>query len=229
MRKSISQTKDPVWTFMGLLKQHPWHGVPIGTHIPGQVTAYIEIVPSDTVKYELDKFTGYLKIDRPQKYSNICPTLYGFIPQTYCAERVGKECQKKTGRRDVEGDGDPLDICVLSEKNITHGDVLLQAVPIGGLRLIDGKEADDKIIAVMKDDAAYGSWSDIKDCPRLLIERLTHYFLTYKDPPGQKKRRCELMGVYGRKDALDLILKSHEDYKTHYGDLEWMLDQAMKG
>jgi len=227
-KKTLPKGKDPVWTFMGLLKQHPWHGVPIGAHVPDQVTAYIEIVPSDTVKYELDKFSGYLKIDRPQKYSNICPTPYGFIPQTFCAERVAEDCMKKTGLKGIAGDNDPLDICILSEKDITHGDILLQAFPIGGLRLIDGKEADDKILAVMKDDAAYGSWTDIKDCPKLLIERITHYFLTYKDLPGTKKRRCELMGIYGRKEAYEVIRRSHEDYKAHYGDLEWMLAQALK-
>src|SRR5215831_10472917 len=78
---------------LGLLfKAHPWHGVPIGKDAPAVVTTYIEIVPTDTVKYEIDKITGHLKIDRPQKYSNVCPTLYGFIPQTLCAGRVGEFC-----------------------------------------------------------------------------------------------------------------------------------------
>src|SRR5438552_2654211 len=67
-----------------VFKSHPWHGVPIGPEAPAVVTAYIEIVPTDTVKYEMDKQSGYLKVDRPQKFSNICPTLYGLIPQTLC-------------------------------------------------------------------------------------------------------------------------------------------------
>ena len=65
-----------------ILKSHPWHGVPIGDDSPGIVTTYIEIVPTDTVKYEIEKNSGYLKVDRPQKYSNVCPTPYGFVPQT---------------------------------------------------------------------------------------------------------------------------------------------------
>ena len=67
-------------------KAHPWHGVPIGENQPNEVTVFIEIVPRDTVKYEVDKETGYLKIDRPQQYSNVVPANYGFIPQTYCNE-----------------------------------------------------------------------------------------------------------------------------------------------
>ena len=78
-------------------RPHPWHGVDIGAHAPERLTVYVEIVPTDTVKYEIDKASGYLKVDRPQKFSNVCPTLYGFIPQTYCGERVGALCSERTG------------------------------------------------------------------------------------------------------------------------------------
>ena len=71
-----------------LFKRNPWHGVSLGAEAPDVVTCYIEIVPTDTVKYELDKATGHLKIDRPQKYSSVCPTLYGLLPQTYCGAQV---------------------------------------------------------------------------------------------------------------------------------------------
>src|SRR6185503_7809262 len=82
---------DPIWKLMDVLFQsHPWHGVPIGDDSPEIVTAYIEIVPTDTVKYELDKSSGLLKIDRPQRFSNVCPTNYGFVPQTYCGEKVAE-------------------------------------------------------------------------------------------------------------------------------------------
>ena len=135
---------------MNKFKSHPWHGIVIGENAPGILTAFIEIVPTDTVKYEIDKESGYLKIDRPQKFSNVVPTLYGFIPQTYCDVKVAEFSALKSGKAVHKGDGDPLDICVLSEKTITHGDVILQAIPIGGFRLIDKGEADDKIIAVMK-------------------------------------------------------------------------------
>jgi inorganic pyrophosphatase len=184
------------------------------------VTSYIEIVPTDTVKYEMDKATGILKVDRPQKYSNVCPTLYGFIPRTLCAEEVGKFCEAKTHRSSVIGDGDPLDICVLTEKVIPRGDILLQAIPIGGLRMIDGNQADDKIIAVMREDAVYGGWREIADCPAALIERLKHYFLTYKDVPGTAERRCEITHIYNRQEAHEVIRYSQEDYHVHFGDPE---------
>src|SRR5580693_3097802 len=104
---------ERIWELMGrLFKTHPWHGVPIGPDAPRVVTVYVEIVPSDTVKYEVDKPTGHLKVDRPQKFSNVCPTLYGFIPQTYSDRRVAELARRRTGRRSLAGDGDPLDVCV---------------------------------------------------------------------------------------------------------------------
>ena len=115
-----------------MVKAHPWHGISIGPDAPGVVTSYIEIVPTDTVKYELDKETGNLKVDRPQRYSNVCPTLYGLIPQTYCGESVAELCRKASGRGGIHGDGDPMDICVLTENVITHGNIILRAIPIGG-------------------------------------------------------------------------------------------------
>src|SRR5687768_18609779 len=105
-------------------KSHPWHGVAIGDGAPDIVTAFIEITPSDTVKYEMDKESGILKVDRPQLYSNVVPALYGFIPQTYCMEEVAALCAEQTGMLHIEGDGDPLDILVLTEHRIVHGDIL---------------------------------------------------------------------------------------------------------
>ena len=209
---------DPRRGLMGrLFRAHPWHGVSSGDRAPEIVTAYIEIVPTDTVKYEIDKDTGYLSVSRPQKFSNVCPSLYGFIPRTFCAERVAERCAERTGRVGIVGDGDPLDICVLTERQIVHGDILLQAIPIGGLRMIDGDEADDKIIAVMQNDAVYGGWMDLKSCPVNTIERLTHYFLTYKEAPGARTNQCEITHVYGRAEAHDVIRRSQEDYRAHFG------------
>ncbi len=202
-----------------LYRAHPWHGVPIGEMAPDLVTAYIEIVPTDTVKYEIDKVTGYLKVDRPQKYSSVCPTLYGFIPQTYCAGRVAERCMERTGRSNIVGDGDALDICVLTEKQISHGDILLQALPIGGFRMIDGNEADDKIIAVLQNDAVYGSWMDLKSIPVNVVERLRHYFLTYKDAPGASQRKAEITHIYGRAEAHEVIRRAQDDYVAHFGRL----------
>jgi inorganic pyrophosphatase len=211
-----------------LFKRHPWHGVSLGPEAPGLLTCYIEIVPTDTVKYELDKITGHLKIDRPQKYSSVCPTLYGLLPQTYCGERVAEASRQRTGRSDIVGDGDPMDVCVLSERPVTHGDILLRAIPIGGLRMIDHAQADDKIIAVLKDDPAYGDWTDIYQCPPTLIDRLRHYFLTYKEVPGGTAPTCEITHVYGREEAHEVITRSQADYQTLFGNLHGMLSQALR-
>ena len=191
---------------------HPWHGINAGKSAPYQVSVYIEIVPSDTVKYELDKDTGLLKVDRPQKFSNVCPTPYGFIPQTYCGQNIAEYCKQQTYRDKMVGDGDPLDICILTEKLI-HGNILMQAIPIGGLRMIDKDEADDKIIAVMKDDIVYGEYTDITDVPARLIDRLKHYFLTYKLKPGDINNQVEITHVYNKQEAYKVIEASLLDYK----------------
>ncbi|TAE33426.1 MAG: inorganic pyrophosphatase [Cytophagales bacterium] len=192
-------------------KAHPWHGIPVGKQAPEVVTAFIEIVPTDTVKYEIDKETGYLKIDRPQQYSNVIPALYGFIPQTYCGDHIAQLASERAGRLVAEGDGDPLDLCVLSEREITHGDIILQAIPVGGFRLIDKGEADDKIIAVLKGDAMYGKFRDVSELPDAVMKRLQHYFLTYKNLPGEEAH-VEISNVYGREEALEVIEASMQDY-----------------
>ncbi len=195
-----------------LSKAHPWHGVSAGVDAPNLVNAYIEIVPTDTVKYEIDKATGHLRVDRPQRYSNQCPTLYGFIPQTYCGKGVGQLCCSATKRTGIDGDGDPLDICVLTERSIPHGDILLEAVPIGGFRMIDAALADDKVLAVLKDDPVYGAWRSIEQCPDAVVTRLRHYFLTYKDMPGDAGKKVEIPEVYGAAEARKVIQESQSDY-----------------
>ncbi len=197
-------------------KPHPWHGIPIGKDAPGKVTAFIEMVPSDTCKYEIDKETGYLMIDRPQKFSNIIPALYGFVPQTYCGNKTAKFAGEKCGR-ELEGDGDPLDICVFTEREIPHGDILVEAKIIGGMRMIDGGEADDKIIAVLAQDEVY-DFDDIQDAPLRLINRLKHYFLTYKQIPGEEAPKCEITHVYGAEEAKKVVELSVEDYNDLYAE-----------
>ncbi|HEX5707866.1 MAG TPA: inorganic pyrophosphatase, partial [Pyrinomonadaceae bacterium] len=162
-----------------LFQAHPWHGVAPGSDAPRLLNAYIEIVPTDAVKYELDKPSGHLRIDRPQRFSSFPPTLYGFIPQSFCGERVAELCRERTGIEGIRGDGDPMDICVLTEKPIAHGDLFIRARPVGGLRMIDAVEADDKIVAVLHDDVAFGHIEDIAEVPAGLVDRLRHYFLTY--------------------------------------------------
>ncbi len=196
---------------------HPWHGIETGVDSPYNVNAFIEMTPADSVKYEIDKVTGFIKVDRPQKFSNIVPALYGFIPKTYAAEKVAEYCQERTGRSDIEGDQDPIDICVLTERNINQGNIVVPALPIGGFRMIDGGEADDKIIAILKGDEVFGHWSNIEDCPDSLVNRLKHYFLTYKQMPDESgSKKTEITHVYGREEAFEVIKRSTEDYKNHY-------------
>lgn len=201
-----------------LHRLHPWHGLSLGEGAPEIVNCYIEMVPTDTVKYELDKATGILKIDRPQKYSSLCPTLYGLLPQTYAGPLVADHCMQKTGRKNIMGDGDPLDVCILTERVILRGDIMLSAYPIGGFRLIDGDQADDKIIGVMAGDFIYGKLKDIYECPENLIERLRHYFLTYKDSPEREHSKVQITHTYDFSEAREIINLSRRDYQNLFSD-----------
>ena len=192
---------------------HPWHGISPGINVPDLITSFIEITPHDNVKYEIDKASGFIKVDRPQLYSNIIPALYGFIPQTYCGRHIADFCMNKTGRTGIEGDGDPLDVCVLTERNIVHGNILIHARPIGGFRMIDNNQADDKIVAIMNDDKVYSQWNDMNDLPESIRERLLHYFLTYKQIPGRNEKiKVEITDIYGRDEAKEIIMASIADY-----------------
>lgn len=220
---------DQIWNMLShLFQAHPWHGLAAGPEAPEVVTAYVEIVPTDTVKYEIDKPSGHLKVDRPQQFSNICPTLYGFIPQTFCGDSVAAFAEERSDRATLEGDGDPLDICILTEKTFTHGDFILQAIPLGGLRMIDRNQADDKIVAVLKDDAAFGHCREIEDLPRALVERLKHYFLTYKRAPEAPQAVIEIRQIYGRAEAHEVIRRSQEDYRRKFPDYRQRILKALR-
>lgn len=201
-------------------RPHPWHGLEVGLQPPELVNAFIEITSFDLVKYEVDKLTGYLRVDRPQRTSSIPPTLYGFIPRTYCAERVGALSEHAEA-----GDGDPLDICVLSERPINRAEVILQARVIGGIHMIDHGEADDKIIAVLQNDTIWGRAQDISEVPPVLVERLRHYFSTYKMIPGQPLE-TSIEGIYGTSRAREVVTAAMQDYQAHFdnphhtGDIE---------
>jgi inorganic pyrophosphatase len=215
---------------MGLrYKSHPWHGLEVGDDAPEVVTAFIEMVPTDTIKYELDKVSGYIRIDRPQKYSTVVPALYGFIPQSFCGDSIADYCMERSGRQNIKGDGDPLDVCVLTERSISHGDIIASVKPIGGFRMLDGDEADDKIIAVLRNDATYRAYNDIAELPHIVVDRLKHYFLTYKDMPAedrdseQRQRKVEIVATYGREESYEVIRRSLEDYKNHFQNLEEIL------
>jgi inorganic pyrophosphatase len=194
-------------------RPHPWHGLEPGDRAPEVVLAYIEITPFDTVKYEIDKATGYLRVDRPQRGAATPPTLYGFIPRTYCGKRVAALSAPGVER----ADGDPLDICVMSERAITRSDIVLNARVIGGIQMIDGGEADDKIVAVLDNDLVWGGAKELSDLPSALLERLTHYFSTYKLVPGSPNK-VRLAGSYSHAHAARVITASQEDYLEVYGE-----------
>ncbi len=200
------------------------HGVSAGEHAPDTVNVYIEIVPTDALKYELDKVSGHLRIDRPQRFSSMCPTLYGFIPQTLCGAKLAELCAQRSGHAGIEGDGDPMDICILTERPVTHGDIFVQARPIGGLRMIDRKQADDKIIAVLDSDSVYGNIQTIDECPPTLVERLRHYFLSYKQAPNDTQKFVEITHIYNGDEAHNVIERSMADYRAAYEDLSNVLN-----
>ena len=193
-------------------RAHPWHGLPVGDHAPEIVESYIEITPFDAVKYEIDKRTGYLRVDRPQGSSALPPTLYGFIPQTYCGDRVAK----LTPAAEL-GDHDPLDICVLSQQRIDRADIVLSARVVGGIQLLDGGEADDKIVACLSSDKVFDYAKDIKNLPVAVVNRMLHYFGTYKmDMTGEKENDIQVLGTYGRAHALKVIRASMDDYRESF-------------
>ncbi len=192
-------------------RPHPWHGLDLGPDPPRIVHAYIEITPFDLIKYEIDKSTGYMWVDRPQRTSSQPPTLYGFIPRTYCDRRV-HELSPKAER----GDGDPLDICVISERPLNRSEVILGARVVGALQAIDGGEADDKIIAVLENDRFWRDAQDISDVPDVLVNRLQHYFSTYKMIPGGESQ-MSIEKVVDREYALRIVQAAIEDYEEAYG------------
>lgn len=193
-------------------RPHPWHGLEVGPNPPNIVHSYIEITPFDPVKYEVDKTTGYLKVDRPQRTSSQPPALYGFIPRTYCGKRVGVLMKNA-----IKGDGDPLDICVVSERAITKAEVIVNARVIGGLPMLDNAEADDKIIAVVENDNLWSEVDDISKLPNVLVERLTHYFLTYKMVPDEDPN-VFISEAYGREHAEKVIKAAIKDYEEEFGE-----------
>jgi inorganic pyrophosphatase len=192
-------------------RPHPWHGLDVGEDPPRIVCAYIEITPFDLVKYEVDKSSGYLRVDRPQRTSASPPTLYGFIPRTYCGQRIAALSPAST-----RGDGDPLDICVVSERPIAKSEVILSARVVGGFRMVDAGDADDKIIAVLRSDAIWGEATRIADLPAALIERLRHYFLTYKLVPGEPAR-VTIDLVYDADHAHRVVEAAIADYSAEFG------------
>ena len=192
-------------------RPHPWHGLGPGPSPPSVVSVYVEITPFDLVKYEVDKATGYLRVDRTQATSSLPPTIYGFIPQTYAGPSVAALMPGAS-----RGDGDPLDICVLSERPITRAEVVLEARVVGGLPMLDQDEADDKIVAILRSDPVLGAIAEIDQVPAALLDRLAHYFSTYK-LPASGSPRVTVGAPYGRAHAEAVVVAAMADYREAFG------------
>lgn len=192
-------------------RPHPWHGLPVGPEPPALVSVFVEITPFDHVKYEIDKHSGYLRVDRPLYTSSRPPTVYGFVPRTLSADAV-----RDLMPGAMVGDGDPLDVCVVSTHPVMHPEVLLSARVVGGIPMLDSAEADDKIIAVLVGDAAWGKVRDVAELPEPIVDQLVHYFATYKqlrNPTGE----VIIGDIYGRDRAEAVVAAAMADYVAAYG------------
>lgn len=179
---------------------HPWHFVSFGKNAPKVVTAFIEIPRGSKNKYEIDKQSGLLFLDRVMSSPVFYPTNYGFIPQTYC------------------DDGDALDIMVLGQDPAVPG-TLMNAKVIGAMKMIDGGESDDKILAVHADDPHYKHFSTLEELktafPKILDE-IAQFFKIYK---LLDKKSVEVLGWCEREEAEKIVLDSIEMYNTHKNKL----------
>lgn len=192
-------------------RPHPWHGLETGPEPPNRVYAYIEMTSFDYIKYEVHKETGYLYVDRPQRTSSLTPALYGFIPRTYCGDNV-----KALSKGATRGDGDPLDIIVVSERPINRAEIFLSAVVVGAVQMLDHEEADDKIIAVLENDHIYGNIKNVYELPEVIVERILHYFKTYKMVEGEEPL-IKIIGVHGPEMAKKIVQAAIDDYSIAFG------------
>jgi len=170
--------------------QHPWHQVSPGEDLPNTVNAIIEIPKGSKAKYEIDKESGLVKLDRVLYSSVMYPANYGFIPQTYCDDK------------------DPLDILVLSSVDV-YPMTLIEAKVIGVMHMIDGGEQDDKIIAVAKNDMSVNYINDLSELPPHTMKEIVRFFQDYKALEGKS---VEIEQLYGRSYAENIILESIELY-----------------
>ena len=173
---------------------HPWHGVPPGDQAPRTVNAVIEIPQGSRAKYEIDKESGLLKLDRVIYSSFYYPCNYGFIPQTY------------------GDDKDPLDILVISTLSV-QALCLVEAKVIGVLQMIDSGDADDKIIAVAAHDPGVNHYNNIEELPPHFFEELRHFFEEYK----RLENKTVTVNEFGDKaTALTIIEDAVKLYKEQF-------------
>tara|TARA_R110002049_G_scaffold161187_3_gene326658 strand:- start:81263 stop:81796 length:534 start_codon:yes stop_codon:yes gene_type:complete len=173
---------------------NPWHDVSVGANVPEIVTGIIEIPKNTRAKYELDKESGMLKLDRVLYSSMYYPANYGFIPQTYC------------------DDNDPLDIVVLSQIAIEPM-CLVDARVIGVMRMLDGGEMDDKIIAVAENDMSVNHIDCIDELPRHFFRELKNFFEDYKK---LEKKSVVVEDFQNKEIALEIVRQSIIDYNTKF-------------
>ena len=206
-KRSTPKAKTDQPQTINHFRPHPWHGLEVGS-APPEILNVGRARLADGRRHQAgalgagdDRERGAGRRREPRR----------FVPQTYCGARV---CQLSP--KSIRGDGDPLDMCVLSEREITHSEVIVHARVVGGLQMVDGGEADDKIIGVLENDLIWGDAREISDLPPVLIERLEHYFLTYKLVPGQEAK-ASIERVYGQKHALRVVRAALADYKEKFG------------
>ena len=185
-------------TFIPYLMSHfnSWHDVVPGTDAPNVVNAIIEIPKGSKGKYELDKDSGLLKLDRVLFSAVHYPAAYGFIPQTYC------------------DDHDPLDILVLCSVDVPHM-CLIEAKVIGVMQMVDQDEEDDKIIAVAAHDISMNHYNDISALPPHLLLEFRRFFEDYK---ALENKQVTVERFMGREDAYNIIDKSIKLYKETFGE-----------
>ena len=174
--------------------QNPWHDVKIGKRAPEVINSIIEIPKDSVAKYELDKETGMLKLDRFLYSAAHYPGDYGFVPQT------------------LWDDNDPLDIIILTGRPV-HPMTLAEVRVIGVLRMIDGEEKDDKIIGVYDHDPRFDEYEDLGDIPGHTLKELKYFFEKYKQLQG---KTCEVPKILGKKHALRDIERAQKMYKDKY-------------
>lgn len=171
---------------------NPWHSVSAGENTPDIVNGIIEIPKNTRAKYELDKESGLLKLDRVLYASIYYPANYGFIPQTYCDDK------------------DPLDILVLSQITIVPM-CIVPAKVIGVMRMLDGGELDDKIIAVAQNDMSVSHIDDISELPDHFFKELRNFFEDYKK---LENKTVEVEEFQSATIARQIVLQSIADYRT---------------
>jgi len=170
---------------------HPWHDVELGDAIERWFRAIIEIPKGSKVKYELDKKTGMLSLDRVLHSAVHYPANYGFLPRTYCP------------------DGDPLDVLVLGQEPVVPLCVL-RARAIGVMAMVDDKGKDDKIVAVHVDDPEYVHYRDIAELPPHRMKELERFFLDYK---VLEHKAVSVEGLQGRAEAERVIREAMQLYR----------------